>query len=286
MRYNERKPAGPFEHRVHPALADGDRPIYVAVVGCGGNGSQMLTGLARLHLALRAFGHPGMSLCAFDGDTVSPANIGRQLFFPGDVGRNKATVLIHRLNSAFGLDWYAEPEHFGRVKADKRVDIVVSCVDTRQARASIGWMLETSGGVPLYWMDLGNRAADGQVILGCPSWNRKHRRMWGRLPTVLELFPEIDGAGARKLDKADRAPSCSLAEALGRQELFINQLVCGQALQLLWQLFRHRATTYHGVFVNAATGRVAPLPCDLATWNRFGYYPRPATERSKKDCLE
>lgn len=32
-----------------------------------------------------------------------------------------------------------------------------------------------------YWMDLGNRAADGQVILGVPPINRKHRRMWGRL---------------------------------------------------------------------------------------------------------
>jgi PRTRC genetic system ThiF family protein len=285
VRYNERKPSGPFEHRPHPALTNGERPIYIALVGCGGNGSQMLTGLARLHLALRALGHPGMHLCAYDGDAVSAANIGRQLFFPGDIGRNKATILVHRLNSAYGLDWYAEPAHFGRVNADKRVDIVVSCVDTRETRAFIGDWLEAPGGTPLYWMDLGNRAADGQVILGIPAWNRKHRRMWGRLPTVLELFPEIDGPGARKLDKADRAPSCSLAEALERQELFINQIVCTQALQLLWQVLRHRSTTYHGVFVNAVTGRVNALPCDIAAWERFGYYPRPATPSTKRDAL-
>ena len=39
-----------------------DRAVKVALVGCGGNGSQMLTGLARMHLALRAFGHPGLNV--------------------------------------------------------------------------------------------------------------------------------------------------------------------------------------------------------------------------------
>jgi len=291
VRYNERKPEGPFEHRIHPRLLEG--PIHVSLVGCGGNGSQMLTGLARLSIALRALGHGGFRVTAYDGDAVSPANVGRQLFSPSDVGRNKATVLVHRLNSFFGLDWYAEPEHFGRVKRDTNTSVLITCVDTRATRSDIGSMMEPSGGgmfsgrggVPFYWMDLGNRAADGQVILGCPAMNRKHQRMWGRLPTVLELFPEIDGRGARKLDRADRAPSCSLAEALGRQELFINQLVCSQALQLLWQMFRHHCTDYHGVFVNAESGRVAPLPCDLGAWARFGYTPRPKTFMSKEGCL-
>lgn len=273
MRYGERKPpVGPFEHRIHPKLVE--ESVFISLVGCGGNGSQMLTGLARLAVALRALGHPGIRVCAFDGDSVSPANVGRQLFSPSDVGQNKATVLVHRLNSFFGLDWYAEPEHFGRTKADKRTDIMVSCVDTRETRADLGWFLNQPGGHPYYWLDLGNRAADGQVILGCPSWDKKHRRMWGRLPTVLDLFPEIAGRNARRLDRADRQPSCSLAEALGRQELFVNQLVCSWALQLVWQLFRHRSTTWHGVFVNATTGRVTPLPCDLDAWARFGHRAR------------
>lgn len=292
MRHGDRKPpVGPFEHRIHPRLLDG--PVHISVVGCGGNGSQMLTGLARLSVALRALGQSGFRVVAFDGDAVSPANVGRQLFSQSDIGRNKATVLIHRLNSFFGLDWYAEPEHFGRVKRDTNTSILISCVDTRETRSLIGDMLSPSGGgmfsgrggIPFYWMDLGNRAADGQVILGVPARDRKHQRMWGRLPTILELFPEIDGPGARRFDRADRQPSCSLAEALGRQELFINQLVCSQALQLLWQVFRHGRTDYHGVFVNAATGRVSPLPCDLAAWTRFGYTPRPKTAFSKEGCL-
>lgn len=292
MRYDERKPEGPFLHCIHPRLLE-DR-VHVSLVGCGGNGSQMLTGLARLHMALRALGHPGLFVAVFDGDAVSPANVGRQLFSPADVGRNKATVLVHRLNSFFGLDWYAEPEHWGRVKRDANTGILISCVDTRAARSMIANVLDPSGGgmfsgrhgTPFYWMDLGNRAADGQVILGVPPINRKHRRMWGRLPTFTDLFPgETSGRAANRLDRADRAPSCSLAEALGRQELFINQLVASQALQLLWQLFRHGQTDYHGVFVNAASGRITPLRCDLAAWARFGYTPRPKTARSKEGRL-
>lgn len=274
MRYGERKPpVGTFEHRIHPALLE--ERVHISLVGCGGNGSQMLSGLARLGIAMKALGHPGLHVVAYDGDAVSPANVGRQLFSPSDVGRNKATVLVHRLNSFFGLDWYAEPEHFGRTRHDNHTDVVISCVDTRAARDMIGWNIEVPGRHPYYWMDLGNRAADGQVILGVPAWNKKHRRMFGRLPTVLELFPEISRGSGKALDRADRQPSCSLAEALGRQELFVNQLVCTWALQLLWQLFRHHTTTWHGAFVNAATGRVGPLQCDVKGWERFGYQARP-----------
>jgi PRTRC genetic system ThiF family protein len=70
--------------------------VTVDLIGCGGNGSQMLTGLARLDRALRALGHPGLVVTAWDPDTVSEANVGRQLFSPSDVGLNKATVLVHR----------------------------------------------------------------------------------------------------------------------------------------------------------------------------------------------
>lgn len=279
MRYGERKPpTGMFEHRIHPALIE--ERVHVSLVGCGGNGSQMLSGLARLAIAMKALGHPGLHVVAYDGDSVSPANVGRQLFSPSDVGRNKATVLVHRLNSFFGLDWYAEPEHFGRTKGDNHTDVLISCVDTRETRAFLGYHLERPGRHPFYWLDLGNRAADGQVILGVPAWNKQHRRMFGRLPTVVELFPEIkDYTRARALDRADRQPSCSLAEALGRQELFINQHVCTWALQLLWQLFRHRSTTWHGAFINATTGRVTPLACDLGAWARFGYTARPKEKK-------
>lgn len=255
----------------HAPLGILDGTVHVRVIGCGGNGSQMLTGLARLNHALRALDRPGLQVCAHDPDTVSPANVGRQMFSPGDVGRNKAVVSIHRLNAFFGIGWTAEPAAFNFT--DKTTDILISCVDTRAARREINRALtQASGGVgrsmggPAYWLDLGNRAADGQVVLGTPAQNNKARADAKRLPTVAELFPQIIKPG-----REDNTPSCSLAEALEKQHLFVNQAVVTPALQILWQLLRFGQIDWHGAFVNLATGNVRPLPVDPQAWARLGH---------------
>lgn len=261
------------EHYLHPKLLA--EPVNIGLAGCGGNGSQMLTGLARLDRALRALRHPGFNVVAFDPDRVTEANVGRQLFSPADVGHYKSAVLVHRLNSFYGMDWRASPNPFDPDIAERLdglaegLHIIISCVDTRAARMAIGNAVGHRRGV-YYWMDLGNRAADGQVILGIPPWDHDHQINPLRLPTAPELFPEI----ADPSIEDDDTPSCSLAEALERQELFINQIVVSQALQLLWQLFRHAKTTWHGSFVNAASGRITPLAPDPAAWARFGYFAR------------
>lgn len=115
-----------------------DRRVDVVLVGCGGNGSQMLTGLARLNHALTALGHPGLRVTAFDGDTVSEANIGRQMFSPADVGQFKSVVLIHRLNAFFGLDWIARPVPAGPQElVHAGPGITIMCVDSAAARAKL-----------------------------------------------------------------------------------------------------------------------------------------------------
>lgn len=264
-----------MEHHLLPAIAElaGDtQPIHVHLVGCGGNGSQMLTGLARLHTALRALGQAGLQVCAYDPEAVSPANVARQLFSPADVGRNKAAVLVTRLNAFFGMDWVGVPSEF---KPDHgRVHLLISCVDTRATRAEIHYAITSKGFMrsrtPAYWMDLGNRERDGQFVLGCPASGIKWANDKTRLPTVAELLPEIIRRG-----REDNAPSCSLAEALERQHLFVNQAVVTPALQILWQLLRFGKITWHGAFVNLATGHVRPLPVDPAAWARMrGHQPK------------
>lgn len=235
-------------------LAPRDR-VKVALVGCGGNGSQMLTGLARLNHALVALGHAGLHVTAFDGDTVSDANIGRQMFSPADVGLHKSVVLVHRLNAFFGLDWHARPVHAGPDEMVRGgLDMVVICVDSAAARAKLAHWLANAA---TYVLDLGNRASDGQVLLGA-SHNAPVTEGSTPLRWPYDVLPELIDTSVPE----DDTPSCGLAEALERQELFINQAIVTPALAILWEFFRHGRISWCGAFVNLKTGHVRPLPVD------------------------
>jgi len=60
-------------NRLHEDLLK--RTVRVTVVGCGGNGSVILSGLPYLHQAMLAWGHRGgLHVTAMDGDVISPAN--------------------------------------------------------------------------------------------------------------------------------------------------------------------------------------------------------------------
>lgn len=116
-----------------------------------------------------------------------------------------------------------------------------------------------------YRLDLGNNADTGQFVLGEPL-NLRNRRHRLRLRTVSELFPEVIQA---ELD-GDGLPSCSAAEALDRQELFVNPTLANHALALLARLFRYGAVSYYGGFVSLSslTG-VQALRVDPKYWQRL-----------------
>jgi PRTRC genetic system ThiF family protein len=218
-------------HTVDPQLLE--RPIRILVVGCGGNGSAIVSGLPYLHQALLAFGHPGgLAATLIDPDTVSETNCVRQPFCRTEIGFPKAIVLAHRINLFWGLNWQGMRATIQQLKKGSDIDFVIGCVDTRKARRAIDkWVLNSR---VLYWLDLGNNASSGQFVLGQPknSANRK---------------------------KKDTHPSCSAAEALTRQEPFINQNLAYQALGMLTQLLRHGSLSYQGAFCNLATGQLVPL---------------------------
>jgi len=227
------------------------RAPRIALIGCGGNGSQMLTGLARLNHAITALGHPGLEVRAYDPDSVSEANMGRQLFGAFDVGSSKAHVLVNRVNAFFGLNWQAV---YGRYDGrDHLCDMAIACVDSARARAEIESHLEARN--VQYLMDLGNRAADGQVLFGELSTNRELPAGSVALPSPYQVLPELVDLNAPE----DDTPSCGLAEALERQELFVNQSIVTPALSILWEFFRHGRLTWHGAFVNLRTGTMRPL---------------------------
>lgn len=248
------------------------KKVKIALVGAGGTGSRMLENLMNLHRAMVALGHPhGLHVTLIDDDRVSPANVGRQAFYACDVGSYKAMTLINRANMAMGglAQWDA---FVGRVTTESRfndVDMVIGAVDNRSARLAILRALEARNyGTPAYWIDLGNSRSSGQVVLGqVTASKRKKDDVW-RLPHVGEMYPElIDSA----LDKQeDDTPSCSLAEALEKQSLFINPAVSLFASNLLWQLFTKGEIEHHGAYVNLDSMTVMPMAIDHEVWARFG----------------
>jgi PRTRC genetic system ThiF family protein len=254
------------EHVLDQSFMRSSQPLSVLVIGAGGNGSAIFLHLPYLHQALLAWGHGGLQVTLADGDPVSETNCVRQPFAAADVGLNKATVLVNRVNLFWGLCWQAYPQHFrkGSLKDDSRYPhLIISCVDTRAARQAVAQTVTRDRNHTAYWLDLGNNAASGQYILGQPL-NQRNKRTGSRLRTVAELYPEIMAPEIGE----DPLPSCSAIEALERQEPYINHVLATSALAMLARLFRYGTIAHHGAFYNAATGRMNAIPIDPELWRK------------------
>lgn len=216
-----------------------DRKARIALAGCGGTGSQVLVTLARLDAALRALGGNGLAVECWDPDKVSRENCGRQVFYDCDIGKYKAEVLAKRLRLCFpGFEIEDRPEDF----MSNGGDMMITCVDSRRSRREICRM---RGNAKIYHIDCGNGADYGQVLLG----NGTKELPW---PDVAEPALVADGP-------EDDAPSCSMAEALEKQELFVNDFAARIAGTLLWNLFRHGYTEIRGAYYTLDPLSVNPL---------------------------
>jgi sulfur-carrier protein adenylyltransferase/sulfurtransferase len=235
-------------HTRHPDITP-NRPIHINLIGAGGTGSRMLFGLANMNATLCALGWEGIQLNLIDPDTVSHSNLARGPFYPSDQGIHKSIVLINRVNIAHGIKWKAVVENVEEIEL--RAQIVISCVDTKKARASIHKAVKSTPNIH-YWLDTGNTARTGQYLIGEPHQQPNNPK---RLPTISEMYPEIIDAKNEEPD----APSCSALEALERQDLGINDVIASQALAMLWNLLRHGKISHAGGFINLETGTVMPI---------------------------
>ena len=109
--------------------------------------------------------------------------------------------------------------------------------------------------------------------------NERNRRASLRLRSVAELFPEIIDAS---LDN-DGEPSCSCVEALDRQEPSVNSTLAQHALALLARLFRFGKISYHGCFVNLASGLSSVLRIDSQCWKRTRRLNHAATPTQRQE---
>lgn len=246
----------------------------ILVIGAGGTGSEVVDAFARLDYALEHLGHPGLTIVLQDADTVSAANVGRQRFVPSDVGQPKAQVLADRYAHLLGVSIrphlsMAVTRHF---KEFTDFDLVVTCVDRAAVRVKIHDYFRSRRCETL-WMDLGNGQFDGQCVLG-------HLGIPGgpRIPNVLDLFP-----GIQKVKDQDQ-PSCSVAEALQHQMIFVNRWMADAAASLLVQLLTQGQMRNHGAFIDMRGLKVSPLIADTTTWEMIspGYVQRSSERRSSK----
>ncbi|MCM0221110.1 PRTRC system ThiF family protein [Bacteroides fragilis] len=256
-------------HYTDSYLMNPQHPVTVNIIGAGGTGSQVLTGLARLDVTLRALGHPGLFVTLYDPDIVTEANIGRQLFGYSDMGLNKAQCLVTRINNFFGNDWKAVPDIFPAMLKnacrDNMANITVTCTDNIKSRLDLWKILKSvyipeyhDDITPLYWMDFGNTQTSGQVVLGTVP--KKIKQPASQLyETVGSLKVITRLVKYARVKEEDSGPSCSLAEALEKQDLFINSTLAQLGCDILWKMFRNGMISYHGLYLNLETMKVNPI---------------------------
>lgn len=257
-------------HYTDNYLINPQHPITVNLIGAGGTGSQVLTCLARLDVTLRALNHPGLFVTLYDPDEVTEANIGRQLLSYSDFGLNKAVCLVSRINNFFGNDWKAVPELFPsstkKAKEENKANITITCTDNVKSRLDMWKFLKVARDIgsytdyktPLYWMDFGNAQTTGQVILGTvqrkiPQPKSKQYKTVESLKVITEYVKY----SAVKVEES--GPSCSLAEALQKQDLFINSTLAQLGCNILWKMFRQGMIEYQGLYMNLDTMKVNPI---------------------------
>jgi PRTRC genetic system ThiF family protein len=257
-------------HFTDNQLINPTNPVTVNLIGAGGTGSKVLTALLEMNHSLIALGHAGLSVRLWDDDIVSNANIGRQRFAACEVGLHKSVALINRANRWEGTNWKAETAKFerdalGRTPEHAQSTIYITCVDTVKARFEVAEILKGLDKSHAYlnrgkyWLDFGNSQHTGQVILATIGTIQQPRsEKYGtvaNLPFITESYGDL----LRQSEERDDTPSCSLAEALDRQDLYINASLAQMGCSLLWSLFRNGLTEYKGFFHNIKEFRTQPI---------------------------
>lgn len=242
--------------------------VRIHVVGCGGTGSAVVPGLAKIHRSMIALGHPaGLDITIWDEDTVALHNTIRQNFFEADVGHMKAEIMANRMRIAHapaGLSITARNDRFpgNKYYSGPMPHFIVGCVDSKASRRSIRDALGHMRAC-VYWIDCGNESASGQVIVG--QGGERSDGLENRLPLVSELFPEIING------EDDNTPSCSARESISRQGVMTNTIAATWALAWIDAAMRTGEVAWSGVFFNTALGRVTSIPAEPEAWKKLGF---------------
>lgn len=252
-------------------LLNPTNPIPVNVIGAGGTGSKMMTSLMEINHSLIELGHAGLQVYLWDDDMVTSANIGRQRFAESERGLHKSVAVINRINRWSGFNWKAETQRFerdlkGNIPANSSATIYISCTDNVKSRFEIAAILrklkkqsQYCRDIPTYWLDFGNSKFSGQVLLSTIGKIEQPRSKkflpLAELPFITDEYKDL----LLESEETDDTPSCSLAESLEKQDLFINSTLAQMGGSLLFNLFRNGMTENKGFFLNLKDFRSQPI---------------------------
>jgi PRTRC genetic system ThiF family protein len=226
------------------------------------------SGIAQIPPMVWKAGRNGLAIYAIaEKGTICLANLGRQLFAESELGLFKSVALINRINRFFGTNWKAVNHKFGGQGTGRpNANLYITCVDTVSSRIEVARILRKHESIspyernkPLYWMDMGNSRDTGQVLLSTvepieqPA-SEKYTTV-GELPKVSDEFGDL----LAQSENNDNTPSCSLAEALDKQDLFINSTLANLGASLLWSVFREGVLFNRGFFLNLREFRTQPI---------------------------
>jgi PRTRC genetic system ThiF family protein len=242
--------------------------VYLTLVGCGGTGSHIASGLVAISQALQERSI-SCHMLFVDPDRVEPKNVGRQLFSQADIGEYKAEALAGRLNAAFSerIMSAARGVNALDILPDKAqrdmLHIVIGAVDNPSARATIADVVKSAQS-QLWWLDCGNENHSGQICLGnaAPASSLRGAIALGlidRLPAPSVVYPDLvrvkKGRGEEG-KKRGRGASCAELAASGEQALMVNRLVAAWALSMLHDFVVTRNLRYFAVAFDQTWGGV------------------------------
>lgn len=249
-------------HFLDNYLLSPTNPIRVNVIGAGGTGSKFMTALMEINHSLLELDHPALDVHLWDDDIITSSNIGRQRFADSERNLYKSQAIINRLNRWAGSSWKAETVKFerttdGKIPDNARASIYISCTDTVASRVEISEIIHKLNNEygfhrdkGKYWLDLGNSQYTGQAILSTIGRIEqpisKKFKTFEKLPSIIDEY----GTTMQTSEQEDNTPSCSLAEALLKQDLFINSTIAQLGASLLWNLLKTGMTESRGFFLN------------------------------------
>jgi hypothetical protein len=241
----------------------------------GGTGAFLAEDLARLFSV-----HAGwrIRLHLVDHDRVEPHNEQRQAFSKRDRGRYKAQVVAERLvrqfpiEASFSLapyDHERDAPNLDRLEHRPRMALLVGCVDNAAARRELARTLARPayGSPTLWYIDLGNAAASGQLYVGNTLRTDDVRQAFDpdthlcrALPAPSLQAPELLEAPTAAMSSSDA--DCAEAAIAGDQEPYVNRAIAALGFAMVARLYERRLT-WRAVYFDLEVGMLRYIPIEL-----------------------